>query len=215
MSDRPPLRLAEEREDAADPLDDRVGRALQARRGAGEPTAAEREILWLGVERGLARERRRAASRRFGLVVSAAGVAAAAAAALFVLQRHEPVLASAGRAPAATTAVEGAAPSSLAAADPAPADLAAANALAQAEEQSREASRALEAEVAARMAALGEGEARGLERALAPARARLESARLLALQQDDLTARLRVLSNEARYLRSLSRALRSAEEATP
>jgi hypothetical protein len=205
----PLLRLASPEAEGGDaPLAEpsEAERALWARRAAELP-AAERELLWNGVERGLARQERQRSARRSALGAGAAGLAAAAAAALLVLSRHAPAppeLAAAARpevlAPAPPDAVE-------------PADPAAAEALALAERQSREASRALEAEVTVRMAALGEAEARGLERALAPARARLESARLLA--QDDVESRLRVLSNEARYLRSLSRALRSAEEAAP
>jgi hypothetical protein len=215
MSDAPEspaskgLRLAGPEDDGdAGPLSEPSAseRTLWARRGARDVVSAEeRAALWRGVERGLARQAQQHSSRRFGAGAAVAGLVAAAAAAFLVLQQRPPAQAT----------VESVLPAQAEAESPAPTDAAAAAALATAEAQSREASRALEEEVRARMGALGEAEARGLERALAPARARLESARLLALEEGDLQDRLRVLSSEARYLRSLSRALRSAEEAAP
>lgn len=184
--------------------------ALWTRRGAGELSPEEREALWRGVERGLAKQAGRSLTRRFVLGASAAGLAAAAAA-LFVVTHHSagrppPVLEDLAAAPiVGVPTIEAAAAEDL--------DPVAIAALDAAEQQSREASRALEAEVVVRMAVVGEAQAKGLERALAPVRKRLDSARLLA--ENDVEGRLRVLSNEARYLRSLTRALRFAEEAAP
>jgi hypothetical protein len=175
---------------------------FERRRGPG-PTQAEREVLWLQVQRRLARTASRRGRRRFALAAGAAGLVAAAAAVVVVLGRPPPAGPAVERAAARLADDEGTGPI----------DPATEAALRKAEAESQAALRTLEAEVRERAAASGQAQAQGLDRALAPARKGFDAARALA--RDDVPGRLRLLEQEARYLHSLARALREEEEATP